>query len=87
MKFTFEMYDFDNDGFVTPEDVRIMMSYMPFDRNVPINNVQQIIDSKGMEGVSSRLGSPVRGQRVKRQEGMYQEDEGRNVDYKDRISD
>ena len=28
MMFTFEMYDFDNDGFVTAEDVRIMLSYM-----------------------------------------------------------
>lgn len=36
MKFTFEMYDFDGDGFITPEDVRIMMSYMPFKRNVQI---------------------------------------------------
>jgi hypothetical protein len=34
MRFTFEMYDFDNDDFVTPEDIRIMMSYMPFNRNV-----------------------------------------------------
>lgn len=36
MRFTFAMYDFDGDGYITPEDVRIMMSYMPFDRNVKI---------------------------------------------------
>lgn len=36
MRFTFNMYDFDDDGFITPEDVRIMMSYMPFDRNIRI---------------------------------------------------
>ena len=30
IKFTFEMYDFDNDEYISPEDVRIMMSYMPF---------------------------------------------------------
>ena len=40
MKFTFDMYDFDNDGLVTAEDIRIMMSYMPFNRNVQVNNVQ-----------------------------------------------
>lgn len=34
IKFTFKMYDFDNDGYITPEDIRILMSYMPFDRNV-----------------------------------------------------
>ena len=28
MMFTFEMYDFDDDGFVTAEDIRIMLSYM-----------------------------------------------------------
>jgi len=39
IKFTFEMYDFDNDGFVTAEDIRIMMSYMQFNRNVDCKNV------------------------------------------------
>ena len=39
MKFTFEMYDFDNDGFVTAEDIRIMMSYMPFNRNIQVSSV------------------------------------------------
>ena len=34
MRFTFNMYDFDGDGYITPEDVRIMMSYMPFNRNI-----------------------------------------------------
>jgi len=29
-------YDFDSDGYITPEDIRIMMSYMPFNRNVQI---------------------------------------------------
>ena len=36
MRFTFRMYDFDDDGYVTPEDIRIMMSYMVFNRNVKI---------------------------------------------------
>ena len=36
IKFTFKMYDFDNDGFITPEDIRILMSYMPFDHNVQL---------------------------------------------------
>ena len=39
MFFTFEMYDFDNDGKITPEDVRIMMSYMPINKNVNLNYV------------------------------------------------
>jgi Ca2+-binding EF-hand superfamily protein len=33
MKMTFKMYDFDNDGLVSREDARIMLSYMPFKRH------------------------------------------------------
>jgi hypothetical protein len=90
MRFTFEMYDFDNDGFITPEDVRIMMSYMSFNRNVSAANVQQALDQRGIELISSGGSSPsdaMRRQRTKPKEGMYQEDEGKNVDYKDRIND
>lgn len=36
MRFTFNMYDFDGDGYITPEDIRIMLSYMPFKRNIQI---------------------------------------------------
>lgn len=36
MLFTFKMYDFDNDQLICPEDIRIMMSYMPMQRNMPI---------------------------------------------------
>ena len=32
------MFDFDNDGFISPEDVRIIMSYMPFNRNDDLIN-------------------------------------------------
>lgn len=42
------MYDFDNDGYITPEDVRIMMSYMPFNRNVSVQHVQSMIDERGL---------------------------------------
>jgi len=31
MKLTFEMYDFDNDGFIDKEDVRLVMSHIPVD--------------------------------------------------------
>ena len=36
MKFTFNMYDFDNDGLISAEDIRIIMSYMPFKRNIQL---------------------------------------------------
>ena len=80
MLFTFEMYDFDNDGYVTAEDIRIMLSYMQFNRNVEAKNVQSALEARMM--------SPVRGgSRFQKQEGLFQEDEGKNVDYKDRLSD
>ena len=57
MRFTFNMYDFDNDGFITPEDVRIMMSYMPFDRNIRIQQVASRLESRmGGETASSKSG-------------------------------
>ena len=55
IKFTFQMYDFDNDGYITPEDIRIMMSYMPFDRGVQLSEVDYRIEKKGFD----RIGSPV----------------------------
>lgn len=85
MQFTFEMYDFDNDGFITPEDVRIMMSYMPFNRNIPVQNVQGLLEQKGLENLNS---SPtLKLARAKQREGMYQEEEGKNVEYNDRVRD
>lgn len=94
IKFTFKMYDFDNDGFITPEDIRILMSYMPFDHNVQLQDVEGIIQQRGFENLNStsrsRLGSPSNRARQSRQrarEGMYQEGEGKNVDYNDRIHD
>lgn len=30
MKLTFQMYDFNSDGFISEEDVRIVLSYVPF---------------------------------------------------------
>lgn len=75
IKFTFEMYDFDNDGFVTAEDVRIMMSHMPISQNVTVNEVQDLIDQRGLrESFSPR----------RAKEGLYDEEEGKNLEYMDK---
>ena len=100
MRFCFNMYDFDGDGFITPDDVRIMLSYMPFKRNVPLQNVQTIIDSRAMENLSplkkNAVISPKKMNttsnitplnRQKHNEGLYQDVDGKNIDYRDRISD
>ena len=65
-----------------------MMSYMPFKRNVQIQNVQSMIDNSI---TANGMASPVRNNglppRQKQREGLYQDEEGKSVGYKDRISD
>lgn len=34
MKLAFEMYDFDSDGYIDKEDVRLVMSHIPVDNSV-----------------------------------------------------
>ena len=60
-------YDFDNDKYITPEDIRIMISYMPFQRNIQLVAAQKQIEL--LNGASS----PVRGhpQRQRVREGLY----------------
>ena len=57
-----------------------MMSYMPFNRHVQIQNVQSMIDNKGFDNLSPT-------KRQKQREGLYQDEEGKNINYNDRISD
>ena len=69
-----------------------MMSYMSFNRNVQIQNVQSIIDSRADLGSASSMGSPPNRSRPvvprqKQREGLYNDEEGKNVDYKDRVAD
>jgi Ca2+-binding EF-hand superfamily protein len=60
MRFTFNMYDFDDDGYITPEDIRIMLSYMPFNRNVQLQQVQGLIDETGFDSIANSPMSPNR---------------------------
>ena len=73
-----------------------MMSYMPFNRNVQIQNVQNMIDTRGYDNLSSsnsRLGSPTGRlnsrlkERHRQKEGLYQEEDGKNTNFKDRQAD
>ena len=67
IKFTFKMYDFDNDGAITPSDIKLLMSYMPFNRKEIMKNTSS--------------------QKMENSEGLFQEDEGKNLKYADRVSD
>ena len=42
------MYDFDNDGYITPEDIRLMLSYLPFklSQNILVDDISEGMLSK-----------------------------------------
>jgi hypothetical protein len=47
-----------------------------------------MIDNKGIDNLNSNApSSPSRLQRMKQREGLYQDEEGKNINYNDRISD
>ena len=73
---------------------------MPFKRNIQIQNVQNMIETKGYECLSpmaKSIGSPKKMispgppsrqmNRPKQREGLYQDEEGKNVDHRDRMRD
>lgn len=80
IKFTFKMYDFDNDGIITPEDIRMIMSYLPFKRN------GKLVEEND-QYTRGRRASPSRIKSLNKVEGMLQESEGKNVNFSDRIND
>lgn len=93
IQFTFNMYDFDNDGLISAEDIRIIMSYMPFNRNIQLQNVPSLLENKGLNDLITQGGSPSKKalirvqQRAKQKEGIYKDQEGKSVEYKDRMND
>lgn len=49
VKLVFEIYDFDRDGYITPEDVRIILSYVPIlnTKDVKTGAREGVITSEG----------------------------------------
>ena len=39
-KFIFDLYDFDKDGFISKEDVRTVLSYVPLNTKSKLNDMQ-----------------------------------------------
>ena len=64
-----------------------MLSYVPFRRNIQLQNVQNMIDSAGMDNISAYHSNSHSVSRVQEREGLYEDFEGKSVDYKDRLSD
>jgi len=42
IKLSFDIYDFDRDGYITPEDVRLIISHVPI-----VNTIQQTVTAEG----------------------------------------
>lgn len=41
IKFTFDIYDFDKDGYITKEDVRLILSHIPIENTVANLNISE----------------------------------------------
>ena len=39
IKLSFDIYDFDQDGYITPDDVRLIISHMPLENMEPSKSV------------------------------------------------
>lgn len=66
-------YDFNGDGLISKEDVRIVLSYIPFKRDVNPESTEEKLSSMSAE------------KKVK--EGLYEQEEGKVLEYKDRVTD
>jgi len=96
MSFIFSLYDFDNDGYISAEDVRIVLSYIPLLRQDLQRSSMSLYESStslsqeeddGPNSVSIqkilRLESK---HALKSQiEGLYSAEEGKNLDASDRV--
>ena len=68
---TYQIYDMDRDGKISPEDIRFVLSHIPFIRSIE----EQTPESLGIR------------QKHFFQEGQYNKEDGKITLYKDRIFD
>ena len=54
MKLTFDMFDFDNDGKISAEDVKLVLSYIPY-RNQSSSAMSVEDSSSERDGVKSLI--------------------------------
>ena len=69
--FTFQIFDLDKDGHITPDDIRFIMSHIPFVRS---------LEHETPDSLNIR-------QKHFFKEGQYSRSDGKITLYKDRISD
>lgn len=71
LKFTFQIYDLDRDNRITPDDIRYVLSHVPFVRSIENETPNSLLIRK----------------KHFFQEGKYNKEDGKITLYKDRIND
>jgi Ca2+-binding EF-hand superfamily protein len=74
MRMTFTMFDFDGDGYVSKEDVRILLSYVPFRGGRAKSPMDNTISCRGSSPMSQNI----------IQEGTYYQ---KDKDYNERVEE
>jgi hypothetical protein len=62
------------DGLITKEDVRIILSYIPMRKSIFAEERTSILPSQVTKLAGAR-------------EGLYENEDGKNIDYKDRLAE
>lgn len=79
MQLVFKMFDFDSDGKISAQDVRLILSYIPIrsDSNSSLSLSDTSLDYEDM--TTTRRVKP-----LPSQEGLYNRSEGRNMNDEER---
>ena len=54
-KFIFQLYDFDKDGFISKEDVRVVLSYIPLNVRSKVSSEFRLKFEKYNEIISEKI--------------------------------
>jgi Ca2+-binding EF-hand superfamily protein len=90
MGLVFSLYDFDNDGYIQREDVKILLSYIPLrnqSHNQSSNNLCASSTSLSLEeedGLKKVKSSETKNINHSPREGLYSHEDGKDMGIKDR---
>ena len=87
MQYEICRYDFNGDGLISKEDVRIVLSYIPFKRDVSESIEEKLQTMNVGGGASGASHDGPRASLKQQKEGLYEQEEGKQLDYKDRVTD
>jgi len=80
-------YDFNSDGLISREDIRLILSYIPYKRTLDPTDLQKKRSSLKSTAGNITFSEYAEPYCSKSKEGLYGDDEGKAIDYKDRSWD